>query len=289
MLRTHSIALVLFSFCFSVAAAPLAEKTKIILPHLQRSTESQYNYYITLLDMALKATIDKYGDYELIISDIPMRQRRQLLSLGEGKINVIWSATSQERETNYQAVYSPLSYGLFGYRVFLVNSQTLPQFKRDIDVDWLKKLVGVQGRDWPDTEILLKSGFNIKTSDYKSCFALLEKGFADYFPRSILEVGEEVSYFADLDIYIEPNYGLYYPNLMYFFVRKDEPLLGKRILDGLTKIEQDGSKWKMFINSPFYQHSKKIKQNRHFFKVDNPFSSEKSRQLAEAIYQQQRY
>ncbi|MDC8831480.1 substrate-binding periplasmic protein [Alteromonas gilva] len=215
------------------------EKAVIRIPMPITGTLSQHDYFLWLLQSAVDLTADKFGPIELVSSETPTNQARQMRLLDANIVDVMWSVSTPEREERYLSVDFPLYGDLFSYRVLVVRKDD-KRFNQSLTLDEIKSMVAVQGNDWPDLYILRDNGFKVEPGDYPYAFKLLSSGFVDYFPRAAVEVCEELKIRPDLTIF--PGHLLTYPNTMKFLLNKGNSQLAKRIETGLGKL-YDSGKW----------------------------------------------
>lgn len=233
--------------------------------------DASHKYFYELLEKSLN-----YNPSKINISFFKkMGQGRALIELKKNRsIDVYWAGTSIKREEELRAIKIPLVKGLLGYRVFIINKDSKNNFDKIKTIEELKKLKPCQGRYWPDTEILEKSGFNVvKNTKYEAMFLQLSIGRCDYFPRGINEANSEME--ARKEAYptlmIYNKIILYYPFPVYFFVSKENEELALKIENGLLKMIEDGSFDKYLKQSPITKHLFPISkwQNNTTFKIPN--------------------
>lgn len=160
---------------------------------LDGSLTDKKNYFIDVLQLAIDKSTSQYGPAKLQVVDIPMEQQRQLKSLNDNILDVMWAMTSIQREKYALPVRIPLLKGLLGYRVLVVRKDQQQRFSAITQLSQLKKLTAVQGFGWSDVQILQDNGFKVEMSSwYDTIYKSLNSGFYDYFPRSVLEVAEEL-------------------------------------------------------------------------------------------------
>ena len=224
-----------------LAALPArAEKISVIYARELAEDDSRMEYPVRLLELALK----KAGvDFVMRANDRPMPQSAAIKRLAAGiDVNVVWSMTTQEREDQLLPIRIPIDKGLFGYRIAFVrqrDAQTLSHVKSLQD---LRLHSAGQGHDWPDTDILRANGLKVvTTSAHQSLFPMMELGRFDYFPRSVLEVWEEVGTPAAKDVAIDEHILIHYPAAVYFFVNKSDTPLAHTLEKGLNRAVADGS------------------------------------------------
>lgn len=264
-----------------LACAQAASADKVVPAHILRipekaeGTEPVYTYITTLLAQALDANADKYGTVRLHPNPHPSVQSRQLRNLANGLLDVTWSITSTDRENDYRPIRIPLLNGLFGKRVLLIQADD-QRFDAPLGAEQLKPMLALQGYDWPDARILRHNNFTVIEAPYQTAFRMLSEGYADYFPRSPLEVGFEIEKWKNSNLVIEPHLLLNYRSAMFFFVSKNNEALANRIEDGLKRLQHAGTFATLLQSQPFYKQGVKLMQDRHEIKLENPLLSTQS-------------
>lgn len=227
------------------ALAQNSEKIIIHHPRAESQSDERGDYPLQMLRLALQ----KSGvAFSLQAADKIMPQNRAILQLAaETDIDVLWSMTSRQRERDLLPIRIPLDKGLLGWRLFLIAQQRQSKLSLVKTLQDLKKLVAVQGHDWPDTDILRANGLRVEGSpSYEFLFTMVEKGAVDYFPRSVLEIWDEAKRHRHQGLAIEQNLVLHYPTALYFFVNKRNTKLAMLLERGLQVALQDGSFDKIF-------------------------------------------
>ncbi len=199
-------------------------------------------YFVQLLELALQKSAPKYGQYSLESVSAQLRQDRQFKTLNAGMIDVMWTVTTEEREKMAMPVRIPLLKGLIGNRVLVIDKKNATNFAQAKTLSQLAQFTAVQGHDWPDAAILEGAGLKVERIVWHSTmYKLISSGIVDYFPRSILEVLDEIEAARDPNIIIEPTHLLVYPSAIYFFVNKQDEKLAQRLEYGLRMAIEDGS------------------------------------------------
>ncbi|NMP31896.1 hypothetical protein HII17_09990 [Thalassotalea sp. M1531] len=247
-------------------------------------TDSKQSYYIDLLELALKNTVEEFGAYKLEPVVIEMPQGRTAIMVEKSDlIDVTWRMTSQELEQSLSAIYWPLLKGLMGYRVFIIGKDKQEQFSQISVEEQLKILIAGQGSDWPDADILQANGYNLMRSPASGLLNMLEKGRLDYFPRALHEPWVEI---AERDQFsVEKHIMLRYPAPMFFFVNKENHLLRDRLSLGLQRAFEQGDFEKLFQHHPITKNvleRAKIDE-RIVFELTNPLLSERALASIEKI------
>lgn len=256
--------------------------TKSLIVRYNQSTlfDDNEKYYGSLLKLALEETLDDFGPYQLVPVKINMVQQRSINMLSsEQNIDVLWAMTSNKREQVLQAIYVPLLKGLMGSRVFLIRDGEQSRFSDISSLTELNSLLGGQGINWPDTEILRAN--NIPTVDAlaKSLYSMLIKRRFDYIPRAITEVRKELAQYPMLAL--ESHLMLQYTAPLYFFVNKNNSVLARRLELGLMRAINNGKFDRLFyrLRAPSALMTLLNMEKRLIFRLENPLLSEKTKQL----------
>jgi hypothetical protein len=235
--------------------------------------DPQKAYFVSLLERVCEKASEIDYQCELKRIEGDMHQQRQLKSLDSGIIDVVWTVTSKDREKHYLPVRIPLTKGLIGYRIAIVNNASRMAFSSSSSLQTLKDLKHVQGHDWPDSEILAHNGFNLSTTTWNSTlYKSLNSGHFDVLLRGALEITTEIEIYPNPNLSIEPKNAFYYPSAVYFFVSKKKPHLAALLEAGLMALIDDGSFDTLLFE--FAPHKKALDslllENRIVHVLDNP-------------------
>ncbi|WP_016955996.1 hypothetical protein [Catenovulum agarivorans] len=255
---------------FSVAAVS-AENIRIVSP--QSSFDTSYSYFLGLLELTVERTQAEFGPANIIIAgDVP--QGRALRELGK-LVDVYWAGTSHQRDTDLLPVTIPLVKGLLGYRMPIIQKDSIATFDKISNLSQLKELTACQGLSWPDTDILEHAGIRVhKNAVYERMFKQVAIGRCDYFPRGIYEGISEVKaremLYPNLIFYTDLI--IYYPFPMYYFVSKQNPMLHKRLTQGLELLIAEGKFEQYFKNHPITSKVFPIEQwqKSRIVRLENP-------------------
>lgn len=227
----------------SFTAAPMVEAATwtITYPRPIDDSDARAQYPIALLKLAL----DKTGvNYELRPSDRILLTGKAMRQLRENReVNVVWSMTDSQREKELTPIRIPIAKGLIGLRVFVINENKKTKFDDVLSLTDMRKLIPIQGEEWPDTKILQANGFNVFTvPEFREAYDMIKQGKGDFFPRSVMEVDAELEVEGRRNnLYLEPSMALYYPTTMYYFVSSSNKTLANLIETGLNRAIEDGS------------------------------------------------
>ncbi|TMP28217.1 hypothetical protein CWB99_12465 [Pseudoalteromonas rubra] len=243
--------------------------------------DPKQDYYIAVLRLALNKSRDKYGPYQLSENSFDHTpQGRTLEILEQGKLlDVHWTMTSQQRETQLAAVYVPLLKGMMGARIFLAHKDILPKLNQLHSPAQLMDLFIGSGIDWPDTKIYEKNGFIVVTSVASLLPRMLEEKRFELFPRALHEPWAELPNLKG--VVVEPRFAFCYPTAMYFFVNKHNTRLKARLTYGLQKAIDDGSFNRLFVAHPITRDAIRLSKfnERQTLKLQNPELSARTRDV----------
>ncbi|WP_415881908.1 substrate-binding periplasmic protein [Neptuniibacter sp. QD34_54] len=241
----------------------------------QSDFDVSHNYFVSLLQLMLDNTSSEYGQSK-VTHVVRMEQGRAFYELKRGEIiDVYWAGTSIDREEEFTAIRIPLLKGLLGYRLSIIREDSKSNFQEIRSLEDLRKYTACQGRHWPDSDILESAGIEVRRGPiYELMFGQLAAGRCDFFPRGIHEGGPELT--ARRDKY--PNLRLfsdsivYYPFPMYFFVRKGNTKLAKRLELGLERAIDSGEFDQLLENHPITSKLFPLTQwgEKNFIAISNP-------------------
>ncbi len=234
-----------------------------------------------LIEYALKVTEADYGPVTLTFGGEMVQGRAEQL-LKDGKLlHLVVFAPSPERERDLLPVYFPLSQGLLGYRICIINSGQ--QYKFDpvkTLQDWQKADLTIgQGTHWPDVAVLRHNSLTVVTNPlYTLLFEMVRQQRFDCFARSADELARDLQSEHATGLVAERRLLLHYPQLSMIFVSQSFPQLAERLQKGLEQAHADG-----VVQRHFRRHYGAIIEQlrceqRQLLKLENPQLSEASRQ-----------
>ena len=242
----------------------------ITYPRPLDETDERTQYPVALLKLAL----DKTGvNYELKPSDRILLTGKAMRQLRENReVNIVWSMTDSQREKELTPIRIPIAKGLIGLRVFAVSTDKKSKFDNILSLNDMRRLVPIQGEEWPDTKILQANGFNVFTvPDYREAYAMIIQGKGDFFPRSVMEINAELqAQGSSKGLHLEENFALYYPTAMYYFVSASNKILANLIETGLKRAIDDGSFEALFQSTYSPILASLDIDERKIFTLENP-------------------
>jgi ABC-type amino acid transport substrate-binding protein len=277
MLRFVALGCVAFGALLSgpsgAAAAEATAVTEIVYPAPESQRDKRYRDLVELLDGALARTADQ-GPYRLRPSGIVMNEAREVLSLESGyELDVLWTATSVEKERAMLPVRIPLRKGLLGYRVALIAKDLQPQLDAVQTIDDLRRFRVGQGIGWGDLAIYDANAFTVVTANYDLLFRMVVSKRFDLLPRGVSEVFSEFDALSPEipDLAVERHLLIEYPLPYYFFFRRTAPALAARVEAGLRAMIADGG-----FDANFHKYNDEAIRradlaHRRVIRLENPF------------------
>ena len=227
------------ALCTCVLACGLAHAGTIYYPAPQAFENGKSDFAFDLLQLALA----KAGSaHRAELAPLYRQQNRAIAELlaNSGKIHVVGTMTSAEREAQMLPVRIPISKGLIGWRILLVSQDRKDWLREVRSAGELKGIRIALGQDWPDLAVLQAAGLAPDTvPSYGRLFGMLKAHRIDAVPRSVNEIWSEVSRHPGLAA--EAHLALHYPAADYFFVHRDNAALAEEIRRGLELAQADGS------------------------------------------------
>jgi ABC-type amino acid transport substrate-binding protein len=241
VLRGLLLACLLFA---ATGAAMAADPVTIYYPKAESVDDERGEYGIALLRLALAKA---GGHYRVEMTSFRMQQNRAIVELqaDSGRIHIIGTMTSAERERVLLPVRIPMTRGLIGWRIGLLRADRKDMLREVRGLDDLRRYTAGQGHDWPDLQILRDSGLQVHpVAVYKGLFGMLSAGRIDWVPRSVNEIWAEAARYPLLAI--DPYLVLRYPTADYFFVNRNNFMLAEEVRRGLEIALADGSFEELF-------------------------------------------
>lgn len=250
MFRTTHFLLVpfLIGLLFSLSTAAKALDIRV-------NDSRENNFYLD----ALRWILDKSKvDYQLVHTTHPIStQKRKVALLLNDEIDVIYAGTTKSLESSLTPVRVPITRGLVGTRVLVINKKYQSLFTHMRSLTDLKAQVAALGYGWPETEIFSSANMRYIEKSYEDIFNVINTGGKYYFPRGILEPYAELqSKHPELpNLSIENTLLLKYKSAVFFFINPNNLALKNALEMGFKKGYADGSYQKFFYNHPVIKMS----------------------------------
>lgn len=225
--------------CAAALAAASVRADTIYYPAPEVFENGKSDYAFELLQLALA----KAGSaHRAELAPLYRQQNRAIAELlaNSGKIHVVGTMTSVEREAQMLPVRIPISKGLIGWRILLLREDKRDWLRAVDSVAGLKGVRMALGQDWPDLPVLQAAGLApVAVPSYSRLFGMLKAQRIDAVPRSLNEIWSELRRHPGLAA--DPHLVLHYPAADYFFVNRNSPALADDIRRGLEAAQADGS------------------------------------------------
>lgn len=236
-----------------VLAREVADKVVIRQSNIADIKNEDY-YFYHLLELVLSKT--DTPTQKTTIKQLPYRleDKRLRTEMMHGVVDVLWSPTSAEFEQQMLPIRISLLRDLNNYRLLLIRKNEQPRFSAIRSIEDLRKLKGGMGSQWTDANIMEYNELPlVQAVGYEKLFKMLAAKRFDYFSRGLYQIQSEVNFYPELELQIEQELMLGYPNEVYFFVDKDNVALAKRLEKGLRIALDDGSFDELFNSIPRYR------------------------------------
>lgn len=263
------VAKILVTAAFSLQLAMPSNAEVLIYPKVEAKDDKRQEFPLQLLEAMRPYFTNNYVFKE---ASYPSQQDRAMILLEKGEIDILWTGTSRARENEARAIRIPMYKGLLGWRLVLLKEDNANLLK---DVKTLRELrnfsVGLGG-GWPDVGLFSDNYFLVHTTtSYEALFHMLQKNRFDLFPRSVIEIWQELEAYSNYGISVDPYIVIQYPYAAYYFVNKNEEALAKEIETGFKTIIDNGEYDKIF--EKFYGEllRKARLSERKIFRLENQF------------------
>lgn len=231
--------------------APL--KFDIVFAKFSANDDPRQKFPLAVLDLAMRKM---HAKYTIRPSAETMERGRALVELEKSqRINLAFTSMASEAEKKLRPIRIPISRGLVGFRLFLINKDKQSAFAAIHNLDDLRQYRSGVGLGWIDAEVMQQARLPILKDKYDALFKMTHENIVDYFPRGANEI------FAELEAHrknqpaltIENHLMLAYRNDIIFYTSKSDELLASTIEKGMLAAYEDGSYMKLFNEHPYIQ------------------------------------
>ncbi|MFZ6691089.1 substrate-binding periplasmic protein [Undibacterium sp. SXout20W] len=244
----HSLSqfLLIFTFFIALMSNDASSSETIYYPRSTAKIDPHIDFILEILNTALREFPGKYQPVPSAAAYPQTRSINEAIS-PYGQIDLVWTMSTNERETKLIPIRIPLDKGLLGWRIAFVNDKNKDILSQVKSLNDLKKFDAGQVHDWPDTEILQNNMLNVvSSSTYEAMFKMLAANRFDYSPRAIFEIWGELASHSSMPIFIDTHIVLHYPTAFYFFVSPRKPVFANDLKLGIERIITNGQFEKIF-------------------------------------------
>jgi hypothetical protein len=274
------VILILWLSSLVLAPAKAGEGKAVVITAKPIGTTDQRNkYFETLLEKILNRKANTRESTRVVQAKVSFSEKRMLHELKAGaNLQVVAEVSNPEWDEKLLPVRIPIRKGIHGYRLFLINRQDQPAYRKVTTLSDLKKFATGAGPKWSTLTVMEKAGFRVEAGDtYSTLFNMLKFRRFTSLGRGIDEAFREREKFSKLnsDLVVEESLGLYFPLPTYFYVSPKNPVLAAQIEAGLKAMKSDGS----FDRHFFQYHQEDILNarlwERRIFRMPNPYLARK--------------
>lgn len=244
-----------------------------------------FDYEFGVIEMALEMSDT---DYVLDIEEIPgLTQSRLNEMLLAGDVDVMFAGYSAERENRFRQVNIPITRGILGHRVFMVQKDRAEALRHVETLDELRQFCVGAGSDWPDADIMEDNGFCVERGPRSNLWEMLENRRFDILTRAVHEAYRELPALQAQypDVVLNDTIMLVYPFDFFIYVNRQNHPLWQVINDGLLEAYRTGVFMERFRNDPAIARAlDALKTERRVFHIENTIMSETTRNIDDRFW-----
>jgi hypothetical protein len=271
---------IVFLLCLLVTGmglSPAQAKDVLEVKYLGNNTRSiSEDYYLALIDAALKVTESTYGPFQLTFTQEQLSSERKHELLVEGKkINVdrlVGFSTQEGPRKGLIRVGVPVLNGFMGYRILLIRAEEQPRFSSITSKEELQKLRMGFGKGW-EVDVYNYNHFAVVEALNMTMLLKMLAGKRYFFvPLSVIEIDDHYEIDGQLVKSLVPEKTLliHMPLPVYFYVSPSAPELADRLTLGLNYLKKSGQLSSIF-NAHFGERLKRLHlTKRHLIELANP-------------------
>lgn len=238
---------VLFSIIYLLSARVALATEPLLAKYLGNNTTSiSEDYYLAIIEAALKATEPTYGPYQLIFirEQLSSERKHDLLVEGE-KVNVdrlVGFPNQKGPREGLIRIGVPVLNGFMGYRILLIRKEDQVRFGNIKTLEELRKLSMGFGKGW-EGHVYKHNGFSVAEPLNMTMLLKMLAGKRYFFvPLSVIEIDDHYEIDGEPIDNLVPEQTLliYMPLPVYFYVSPEQPLLADRLTVGLKYLKETG-------------------------------------------------
>lgn len=248
-----------------------------LVKYLGNNTASiSEDYYLAIIDAALKATEPTYGSYQLVFTQEQLSSERKhdLLVLGD-KVNVdrlVGFPAQKGAREGLIRIGVPVLNGFMGYRILLIRKEDQARFSSIKTLEELSKLPMGFGKGW-EGHVYKYNGFSVAEPLNMTMLLKMLAGKRYFFvPLSVIEIDDhyEIDGKPVDNLVPEQTLLIYMPLPVYFYVSPEQPLLADRLTLGLKYLKDKGEMARIF-KAHFGERLKRLHLSRRtLITLSNP-------------------
>jgi hypothetical protein len=242
----QSTKVIVFCMIFLLPLHLTQAAESLLVKYIGNNTTSiNEEYYLAIIDAALKVTESTYGPYHVVFTQEQLSaQRKHDLLIDGDKVNVDrlvgFSAQDGARERLLR-VGVPVLSGFMGYRILLIRKEDQARFSRIKTREELRKLPMGFGKGW-EGHVYKHNGFSVAEPLNVTMLLKMLAGKRYFFvPLSVVEIDDhyEIDGAPVDNLVPEQTLLLYMPLPVYFYVSPEQPVLADRLTLGLQYLREN--------------------------------------------------
>lgn len=274
--NTISILLLMVMICLLPPGVVRAEEP-LLVKYLGNNTASiKEDYYLAIIDAALKATESTYGPYQLVFTQEQLSSERKhdLLVVGE-KVNIdrlVGFPNQKGARKGLIRIGQPVLNGFMGYRILLIRKEDQTRFGSIKTLAELHKLPMGFGKGW-EGHVYKHNGFSVTEPLNITLLLKMLAGKRYFFvPLSVIEIDDHYAIDGKPvdNLVPEDSLLIYMPLPVYFYVSPEQPILADRLTLGLKYLQENGELDRIF-KVHFGERLKRLRlSERTLIELSNP-------------------
>jgi len=270
--------------------SPLCEAYDFKLA-LLHGDKDVFSYELSVLRLALAHAEGEHSLEVVPVLDANQARILDTLKNGKGTFNIFFSGFSKERERQLLQVDFPLSRGLLGYRVFIINKDNQNKMTAITSLEEMKHNISIgSGVGWPDTEIFKFNGFDVSEASYVNLWRMLNAKRFIAFNRGVNEAFVEIEQQQQVyeNFVVDRSLMVIYPFDYFFYLSPRTPELRDVVMEGLENAFKSGAFVENFNTHPQIKLMLKQLQphKRTVFNLENPLLSDRIKNIPKEIWYQ---
>jgi len=267
----------LFTLLFLLPLRIALADEPLLVKYLGNNTSSiSEEYYLAIIEAALKATESTYGPYQLVFTQEQLSSERKhdLLVVGE-KVNIdrlVGFPNQNGPRKGLIRIGMPVLNGFMGYRILLIRKEDQPRFSNIKTLEELHKLPMGFGKGW-EGHVYKYNGFSVAEPLTMTLLLKMLAGKRYFFvPLSVIEIDDRYAIDGKPVDNLVPEQTLliYMPLPVYFYVSPEQPVLADRLTVGLKYLQENGTLDAIF-KSHFGERLKRLNlSGRTLIELTNP-------------------
>ena len=244
--------------------------------------------HLTLIQEVVKRS-NRFDSIEFIYAKTGEPAGSRIMAdLENGKLDIMWTATSTDMEQRFTPIYFPIYRGMLGMRIGLIHEkdhQLLATVRNKAD---LQKYTVCSGKTWPDTFII--DANDIKTAKslkYPNIFEMMLAGNrCHFFARGVMEPFAEVESQPELPLAVDSHLMLRYRMPYMLFVQKGNEELQEHIFTIIDEIFADGTYEQMFFADREVKMALSLAklEQRTIIDLENPYLTEETKSMPQEYF-----